>query len=140
MNAIALRKQIEAVIDDHQLTPDAEGNRHKELFVLFVEIEKWLGNALGDPTDSAAEAEADRMIDAQSKIMRAAAIKKANTPRDILFKLALWRWDKADVDIALADGRRADAVAYSAFCDLAEMTDEPSVLLAPDDQDKYWLV
>ncbi len=140
MKAIALRKQIEAVIGDDESPSEPQGNSHKELFDLFVEIEKWLGDASSDPASSAAEAEADRMIEAQSKIMCAAAVKKANTQRDILFKLALWRWDKADVDIALEDGRRADAVAYSAFRDLARLTDEASVLLAPDDEDKYWLV
>lgn len=140
MKAATLRKQVEAIIDDEESLSEPQGSSHKELFEIFIEIEKWLGDTSSDPANSAAEAEADRMIEAQSKIMRAAAVKQASTPRDILFKLALWRWDKADVDIALEDGRRADAVAYSAFRDLAEMTDEPSVLLAPDDQDKYWHV
>lgn len=140
MKTIALRKQIEAMVGDDESPSEPQGNSHKELFELFVEIEKWLGDISSDRASSAAEAEADRMIEAQSKIMRAAAIKQADTPIDALFKLALWRWDKPDVDVALEDGRRADAVAYSAFRDLAQMTDEPSVLIAPDDQGKYWLV
>lgn len=140
MKAIALREQIEAIIDDEDALSEPQGNSHKELFELFVEIEKWLGDTSSDPACSAAEAEADRMIEAQSKIMRAAAVKQASTPRDILFKLALWRWDKADVDMALGDGRRADAVAYSAFLDLADMTDQQSVLIEAQDRNKYWLV
>lgn len=140
MKAIALRKQVEAIIDDEESLSEPQGSSHKELFELFVEIEKWLGDISSDRASSAAEAEADCMIEAQSKIMRAAAVKQANTPRDILFKLALWRWDKADVDMALGDGRRADAVAYSAFLDLADMTDQQSVLIEAQDRNKYWLV
>ena len=47
---------------------------------------------------------------------------------DLLYKLALWRWDSADLDVAVEDMTRANAIAYSAFRDLAKMLGDNAVL------------
>lgn len=142
MDGTALRRKISTLLDDDEPNDNATALEHRELFELFLEIEKWLGDVRNDAPDShtEAETEADHMIEAQSRIMFAAAARKARTPRELLFKLALWRWDKTDVDSAIHDGRRADAIAYAVFRDLAEMTEEDSVLTTSDADSQYWLV
>lgn len=140
MDGAALRRRIITLLDGEEPNQNTGALDHQKLFELFLEIEKWLGDARDESTESDTETEADQMIEAQSRIMFAAAAKKAHTPRELLYKLALWRWDKTDVDQALHDGRRADAVAYAVFRDLAEMTGDDSVLSTVDDDGKYWLV
>ena len=140
MDGAALRRRIITLLDGEEPNQNTGALDHQKLFELFLEIEKWLGDARDESTESDTETEADQMIEAQSRIMFAAAAKKAHTPRELLYKLALWRWDKTDVDQALHDGRRADAVAYAVFRDLAEMTGDDSVLSTADDDGKYWLV
>ncbi len=77
---------------------------------------------------------ADGLVSAQSLVMRTAAGAPARTPRDLLFKLALWRWDAPDLQTPIETLPRYNAVAVSAFRDLTAMVGEPSVS-RPDDLD-----
>ena len=60
--------------------------------------------------------------------MRTAATLPARCTRDLLYKLALWRWDAADLDQPVEDMNRADAVLYSVFMDLVKMLGARDVL------------
>lgn len=72
--------------------------------------------------------------DAQSVLMAQAASYHAHSVREVLYKLALWRWDSPDVEDPQSLARY-DAVAYSAFRDLARLLGDKSVLKAEEKED-----
>lgn len=103
--------------------PAPEGDEHlKKLFDLFRQI----GAALADCEDG--DPKAAGLIEAQTVVVRTAAAVPARTMRDVLYKLAIWRWDAPDLDKPTDEMSRGEAVAYSAFRDLVKALGEDTVL------------
>jgi hypothetical protein len=121
--------RLQEEIDDirAKATPMAEKreNLHQALFDVYRRIGKDLR-----PDDE----KADGLIAAQTTIMRTAATLKALSARELLFKLALWRWDAPDLDQPIDEMERHHAVAYSTFRDLAALLSENTVLTDYDRQ------
>lgn len=123
--------EIEAVLNYVDGTTDLSRWEHRRLFELFVKIEEHLLASKRELADLNTATPADTMIELQSTIMRAATERTANTVSDVLFKLALWRWDSVELDKTWGDMRRADHVAFSAFNDLATIAGDSSVVPGP---------
>ena len=88
------------------------------LFVDFREICRQLEENESSPN----ELESERLLDIQSQILHAAAKLPAKSIDELVYKLALWRWDSSHLDGPHGADHRADKVAYSVFCDLAMLT------------------
>ncbi|MGF1542975.1 MAG: hypothetical protein ACFB00_00430 [Parvularculaceae bacterium] len=100
-------------------TVNAEDGAHARLFATYRNIETRIRK--DDQTASA-------LIAAQTFVMRNAASLPALTLEDLLYKLALWRWDAPDLDQPSDRMTRYDAVAYGAFRDFAAMMPTTPVL------------
>lgn len=74
----------------------------------------------------------DRVIDTQSAIMRRAVAVKASSIKGVLYKLAMWRRDAPDLNVPLDELMRYDAIAVSAFRDLASLLGEEDILIQDD--------
>lgn len=125
MSVACLKKEIEELQSQAGATPRESENHLCKLFDLFRQIEASLAACTG--TDEEAEAKRAALIDAQTVVMRTAAVLPARSMTDLLYKLALWRWDSADLDQPLAEMNRKNAVAYSAFRDLAKILGDTSL-------------
>lgn len=127
MDAKVLKQEISSLKDMAQDAVFSTEDHHAKLFDVFRRIEASLGDlsAGAEPED---DSRAAGLIEAQSVVIRLAAALPARTVKDLLYKLALWRWDSAELDRPIETMNRADAIAYSAFLDLAEMLGEGSVL------------
>lgn len=78
------------------------------------------------------DALADKITDAQAALMAFVAQQPAKTTEDVLYKLALWRWDSSDIAGEITALPPADQVLYSAFRDLVQMTGLRDVLTEED--------
>ncbi len=125
MDVVSLRKEISDITDRSASRAGMIEDHHEKLFEVFREIDAAIGRC-GEGAD--AEQKAAGLIEAQGVVMRTAATLQARSMRDLLYKLALWRWDAADLDQPVHDMNRADAVIYSAFLDLVKMLGERDVL------------
>jgi hypothetical protein len=94
------------------------------LFRIFVEMER-------RGLETSDEDARDALLEAQTMAIELACAVRARTLRDIVFKLALWRWDTPDLGPD-ADMTRNEKAAYSAFRDLVAMTGEESALTVDD--------
>jgi len=70
--------------------------------------------------------------DAERQIEERAASIRADNDRELLFKLALWRWSAPNLPDPLAAMTRRDALMCSLFRDLAERIGEKSVAMPMD--------
>ncbi len=123
MSIQTLRTEIEDIQDPRR--GSERDDHHERLFEVFLKIDAELARC-----GAGAEAE-DRsasLLDAQTVLMRTAASLPARSMRDLVFKLALWRWDAPELDRPIEEMTRADAVAYSTFRDLARILGDSSVL------------
>ncbi len=114
-----------------------DGERSKQLEQLFREWRKMeLELAeVGEKDDADASLEeSDNKLEAQTVLMNTAAIIRGTTYRDLLFKLAFWRWDAPELESSLDQMKRYDALAYSAFRDLVELTGETVVMTNLDEK------
>jgi len=102
------------------------------LFKLWMCLEQRLGECGGGaaPAD-----EADTIIHTQSVIIDQCALVPAATVREVLCKLAIWRVETPDLPPGPATAR-ADAIAYSAFCDLVRLTGHEEFLRQEDSQNR----
>ena len=100
----------------------AEGDL-KSLFHLYCDI---ADAALRDP-DAARD-----LAEAKTVVMRTASALPARSVSDALYKLAIWRRDAANQNAVLDGMPPADAIAYSAFRDLARLLEDQSVLTEQD--------
>ena len=107
-------------------SPDAREDHLEKLFNVFRQIDEVLGDCAGP--DDLGDEKAAGLIDAQTVVIRTAAALPARTYHDLLYKLALWRWDAPELDQPVDQMNRSDAIAYSAFRDLAEMLGVENVL------------
>ena len=121
MNVSCLRKEIEALQDSQRA--GERDDHHERLFQTFRKIDVELAEC-----GAGADARAANLIEAQTVVMRMAAALPARSMRDLVFKLALWRWDAPELERPIDEMTRADAVAYSTFRDLARLLSDTSVL------------
>ena len=126
-------------IREAALSPETgDKNLHKRLFELYGEIERSLPNqsaAANDATD--APGAADELTDIQAEIVALAANLNAELIHEVLYKLALWRWLAPELDQPFCDLQISDAVAYSAFRNLADILGERNVLTDQDRATEY---
>lgn len=113
--------------DDFE-TPTLEGSPFKRLFGVWRDLHERLKSATAD---------ADKLLDAQTSLMSMAAHLPANSPEDVLYKLAFWRWDSSDLEADFSSLQRGDQIVYSAFRDLATLTDDRNVLMDVDVASNY---
>ncbi|MCK5748805.1 MAG: hypothetical protein KAH44_21500 [Oricola sp.] len=126
MSVVSLKQEVSQIRSEADLNPDHPEDHLKKLFDLFRQIEASLSNCTGD--DAASEEKRSGLIDAQTVVMRTASVLPARSMSDLLYKLALWRWDAADLDQPLETMSRKNAIAYSAFRDLAKMLGDDTIL------------
>ncbi len=126
MDIASLRKEIVEIQETARPHADMREDHHEKLFDVFRQIDAEIGNRNleHDGTDERLAS----LIEAQTIILRTAASLPARCPRDLLYKLAMWRWDAANLDQPMEDMNRADAIAYSAFLDIVKMLGERDVL------------
>ncbi|MEM6851107.1 MAG: hypothetical protein AAF527_05240 [Pseudomonadota bacterium] len=118
-----MRREISAIENDAGAFPELRDCPHELLFQTYRKVRSDL-----KPDDAAA----DGLMKAQASLMRTSARLPARTVRELLFKLALWRWESPDIDGPVREMAVYDAVAYTAFLDLAVMLSEPAVLMECD--------
>lgn len=104
----------------------------EELFGLFLDAEEILKDYNQSSGGAEDDKRADWVIEIESEIMAKAAKIPSDTVKGALYKLAMWRWDAADIDVPEGDMLRSNAVAYSAFRDLARLLKEERVLSPRD--------
>lgn len=100
-----------------------EDDLHRRLFELFV--------SLGGKIDAAEIANDDQVSGlkkARNLIVRIITLLQARTKRDLLYKLALWRRTAPNLDKPFGELSDLDAIAYSAYRDLVDLTGEHGVL------------
>lgn len=104
----------------------------KNLFEIFVKIEKALELAEESSNSKELEEISGRLIDAQSHALQIASKVRASSAKDLLYKLALWRWDAPEINGEYTDLKRYEAVMYSTFLDLAIIVGDDDVLKRMD--------
>lgn len=128
MNIEELRLEVENLQSElRQLTERSEDRLDALLGVYFAtdrNLEEYNRTSGGAEDDM----RADWVIEMQSLIMQKAAAIEADSLNGVLYKLALWRWDAPDLDVSNAELYRYDALAYSAFRDLAAILRNEKVL------------
>lgn len=127
MNVTSLNQEIESIQAHAAPLIAARTDHHQQLFAVFQKIENALTQEKNADAPEAAT-RIERLIEAQTVVIRTAATLPARTTKDLMYKLALWRWDAPDLDKPVEDMHRADAIAYSAFRDLAVMLSDNSTL------------
>lgn len=121
LNALETRVSTNASLCDQDL---------KSLFNIYVGLERAaIRCGLSDRVDEYSDL-LDILVEKQSDAMAMASLVTATSPTGVLYKLAMWRWDSAELDDTM---KRYEAVAYSAFLDLSKMLDVESVL-RPDER------
>ncbi|WP_411816615.1 hypothetical protein [Hyphococcus sp. DH-69] len=131
MNVTYLTKEIESIRNGASPAGAERTDHHRQLFEVFRKIE----NALAvnpDPDAPETAARIDGLIEAQTVVIRTAATLPARSTEDLLYKLAIWRWDSPDLDKPVNEMNRADAIAYTAFRDLANILSDDSALKETD--------
>ena len=126
MDVHSLRKEINDIQQQIQPHLNTDADHHEKLFDVFRQIDAAIAECGSD--DEAEQGRAASLIEAQTVIIRTAAALPARCMRDLLYKLAIWRWDAPELDQPVEDMGRADAIAYSAFLDLSKMLGERDVL------------
>ncbi len=125
MDITSLRKEIFEIQETALPHGDMREDHHEKLFDVFRQIDAELADC--NLEKGAADERIASLIEAQTVVLRTAASLPARCPRDLLYKLAMWRWD-AGLDQPMEDMNRADAIAYSAFLDVVKMLGERDVL------------
>lgn len=126
MDVVSLRKEISDIQEKVQPHLNMREDHHERLFDVFRQIDEAISACSKD--DPASDDKAAGLIEAQTVVMRTAASLPARCMRDLLYKLALWRWDAADLDQPVEEMNRSDAIVYSAFLDLVKMLGERDVM------------
>lgn len=121
-----LRQEILDIQANAKGHADLREDHHEKLFNVYRQIDSVLGDCAG--TDEEDDEKAPGLIEAQTVVIRTACALPARSLRDLLYKLALWRWDAPELDQPVEKMNRSDAIAYSAFRDLAKMLNETLVL------------
>ena len=118
-------------IETNSIAPGKDSSI-EALFKLWTCLEQRLGER-GDGAPP--EDETASIIHTQSVIIEQCALVPAATVRDVLCKLAIWQAETPDLPPGPATPR-ADAIAYSAFCDLIRLTGHEDFLRQKDSQNR----
>lgn len=127
MDIANLRKEITEIQKEALPQANLREDHHEKLFDVFREIDSEIGRCKPE-NESEDGSRLNSLIEAQTIVLRTASSLPARCLRDLLYKLAMWRWDAADLDQPMEDMNRADAMAYSAFLDIVKMLGEQDVL------------
>ncbi len=127
-----------ALPSDHEAREKDTSEHLEEMFSDWRRLEKRLSE-LGahDEMSVQEKQECDQIIQAQSLLMNTAALLNGSTYRDLLFKLAFWRWDAPELGKSLGEMTRYEALVYSAFRDLVRMTSNENVATDLDRRTNY---
>ncbi len=104
---------------DNSADASAYSSQFKALFQLWLRFDEAQASMRGEES-------VDQCTKVQSVIMTLMEATPSQTMEDLLYKLAIWRWDSLEPDIETAD--RGDRLAYSALADLARMTSNDWIL------------
>ncbi|GJL92892.1 hypothetical protein [Hyphococcus sp.] len=126
MDVSSLRKEISDIQDQIRPHLGVQEDHHEKLFDVFRQIDAAIAECSSG--DAADDSRAANLIEAQSVVIRTAAALPARCMRDLLYKLAIWRWDAPEIEQPVKEMGRSDAIAYSAFLDLSKMLGERDVL------------
>ncbi|MFC2951026.1 hypothetical protein ACFOOP_03755 [Marinicaulis aureus] len=127
MDIASLRKEITEIQEKALPQANLREDHHEKLFEVFRQIDSEIGRCTPE-NETENETRLTGLIEAQTIVLRTAASLPARCLRDLLYKLAMWRWDTADLEQPMEDLNRADAMAYSAFLDIVKMLGEHDVL------------
>lgn len=114
---------------DYLLSADDSDDQLERLFYAFRQYEERKMNVLHTARSPATKSDEDlKYIDAIQKLITDVAMcMRSINERDILFKLALWRWSVPHLGNSLDEMKPEDALVYSAFRDLSALADETGV-------------
>ena len=107
-----------------------ETNHLERLFLNWRMLE-YAREGNGGENEEYHEADGHRTA-AQQVLMNTAACLPAKTYLDLVYKLAIWRWHRRDLENTLDEMSASDAIIYSLFRDLVEMTGNDAVLTEID--------
>jgi hypothetical protein len=124
----SLRKEIVELQEKIRPQLSLDEDHHERLFEVFRKI----ANARDEGNSGGKAGGEDGMtaslVEAGTVVSRIAAALPARCMRDLLYKLAIWRWDTPNLEQPVEDVKHADAIAYSAFLDLSKMLGARDVL------------
>lgn len=127
------KKEAGAAAPTYVSADDSALDHLKRMFRTWRDIEAKIAANEADVEEGAIEkADDDAYRMAQKALMDTAAAIRGSSLEDILYKLALWRWEAGDLGASLDEMKRGDAMVYSAFRDLAELTGESDVVTERD--------
>lgn len=113
-------------IDQLGITPSLQGGLHNNtletLYDLFIRSNAALGASATNVDNEELTIQTEDLMVAQATIIDLAAETKANTNDELLCKMALWRREAPELDLAAEEMTGADALAYSVFQDLIKLT------------------
>lgn len=127
-----LRREFDEIKVGFRAPAPTIEDRLRDLFRVFKTSEETLADLLRASKGPEDDRRSDCIVEMQSIIIEKAAALPADSPAGVLFKLAMWRWDCAEIDARNADLTRQEAIAFSAFLDLARILDAEFVLKASD--------
>lgn len=117
-------------INNNQLDPTPE---IEQLFYTYSGLTKKLEECASCCSCEGSDERADELLAEQSEVIRQAVSAPTNIIREILFKITLWRWDAPDLE-ALNNLDRHNALAYSVFRDLVNLTGASNALTEDDER------
>lgn len=130
---IDIKTHMTEIRDQFGQAGDAPENSLAMLFHAFVKIEDLI-DVMGQEfeEDLPFQQALDYLLEEQSWVMRRAMAVKATNPKDVLYKLALWRRDSVEANLPFEEMKRGEAVVYSAFLDLADQLGGKDVVNSSD--------
>ncbi len=128
MNIDQLRRRFANVCAPEENDNLKATDCHQTLFSLFTEAENMLAEMAESEPESADQQRIEDVLRLQADILRMATKVRSRLISDVLLKLALWRWHAAELDPPIDELPLTDAVAYSAFLDLANILGDQTVL------------
>lgn len=128
-----LRREIEEIHVGFRAPQPTTEERLLELFRVFKISEESLSAQLRASKDPDDDRRSDCIVEMQSIIMDKAISLPADSLAGVLYKLAMWRWDCAEIDARNPDLMRQEAIAFAAFLDLARLL-KSEIVLKPNDR------
>lgn len=131
----AVRGDVDAPMQPEIFLGD--GDKSNQLEILFKQWQRMQDKLSENAASSEPDAQAcDHALAAQTVLMRTAAVIPGANYRELLFKLALWRWDAPELATSVDQMERHEALVYSVFRDLVELTGETMVMTELDRKTK----
>ncbi len=128
MDVSSLRKEIVELQEKIRPQLSLDGDHHERLFDVFRKIATARDEGNSGGKAGGEDGMTASLVEAGTVVSRTAAALPARCMRDLLYKLAIWRWDTPNLEQPVEDVKHADAIAYSAFLDLSKMLGARDVL------------